>query len=300
MKNILSGLALIICMIGLPILSDAQNNQTPVKTQDLKVGVDTTQTVNAKTYQITTNDGNEFFGTIISQDAKEVLIETKKMGQVSIPKYQIKEMKETTSDVESSPGERFASRYFITTNGLPIKKGDNYILWSWYGPDIQLSVTDHFGVGIMTSWVGIPIIGTAKYSFNLGKNTNMAVGTLVGSGSWAAPKFAMVVPFTAITFGDRKNNINFSGGYGAVWSETEDTGRALFSVAGMVTLSKKASLVFDSFFIPASGETSAISFIMPGFRLQTVKEKFFQFGFAGIIGEGEIIPIPMIQLFQKF
>jgi hypothetical protein len=301
MKNILSGLALIICMIGLPLLSEAQNNQATVKTKDIKVGVDTTQTVNTRTYQITTSDGNEFFGTIISQDSKEVLIETKNMGQVSIPKYQITEIKEMEPGKENGTGERFSTRYFITTNGLPIKKGENYIIWNLYGPDIQFGVTDHLGVGIMTSWVGIPIIGTAKYSFNLGKNTSMSLGTLIGTGSYAAPKFAMVVPFAALTFGDSKRNINFSGGYGAVWTESEDDGRVLLSVAGMTSVSKKASLVFDSFIIPAASHSKSLSIIIPGFRLETNKGKFFQFGFGAVFQKGEnVIPFPMIQLFQHF
>jgi hypothetical protein len=301
MKIILSGIALIICMIGLPILTDAQNNQAPVKTQDLKVGVDTTQTLKAKTYQITTSEGNEFFGTIISQDAKEVLIETKNMGQVSIPKYQITEIKEVESGKENGTGKRFSTRYFITTNGLPIKKGENYIIWNLYGPDIQFGITDHLGVGIMTSWVGIPIIGNVKYSFNLGKDVNMAVGTLVGTGSYAAPKFAMIVPFAALTFGDSKRNINFSGGYGAVWTESEDDGRVLLSVAGMTSVSKKASLVFDSFIIPGASHSKSLSIIIPGFRLETQKGKFFQFGFAAVFQKGEdVVPFPMIQFFQHF
>ena len=117
--------------------------------------IDTTKTMLSKTYVITTAEGNEFLGTISYQDEKEVVIETKTMGKVSIPKYQIKEMKEVTGKEISSggdyiPEQRFASRYFITTNGLPLTKGDNYILWNIYGPDIQFSITDHFGIGIMT------------------------------------------------------------------------------------------------------------------------------------------------------
>ena len=301
MKNILSALVLIICMIGLSISSDAQNSRDLIKTQDLKIGVDTAQTVKAKTYQITTSDGNEFFGTIISQDAKEVLIETKEIGQVSIPKYQITEIKEVEPGKENGTGQRFSTRYFITTNGLPIKKGENYIIWNLYGPDIQFGVTDHLGVGVMTSWIGIPIIGNVKYSFNLGKNTNMAIGTLIGTGSWANPNFGIAVPFAAITFGNSKNNINFSGGYGAVWTESENNGRALLSVAGMTSLGKKVSLVFDSFIIPGTSNTNSLSIIIPGFRLETHKGKFFQFGFATVFEKNsDVIPFPMIQFFQHF
>ena len=234
------------------------------------------------------------------------MIETKNIGQVSIPKHEIKEIREITAAEidgkgEYKPNETFATRYFLSTNGLPIEKGDNYILWNLYGPDIQFSVSDHLGLGIMTSWAGIPIIGTAKYSINLGQKTNMAVGTLLGTGSWANPNFGIAVPFTAFTFGDRKANINFSGGYGAVWTNSHSEGRVLFSVAGMTNIGKKVSLVFDSFIIPATSNSHSFSFFSPGFRIQTSKGKFFQFGFAAIYENSEIqSALPMIQWFRKF
>lgn len=269
--------------------------------------IDTTKTMLNKTYVITTAEGNEFLGTISYQDEKEVVIETKTMGKVSIPKYQIKEMKEVTGKEISSggdyiPEQRFASRYFITTNGLPLTKGDNYILWNIYGPDIQFSITDHFGIGIMTSWIGVPIIGTAKYSFNVGKKTNMAVGALVGTGSWVSPEFGMLVPFTAFTFGDRRNNLNFSAGYGAVWTDEENEGSTLFSVAGIATLGKKVNLVFDSFIVPGSVSRKSFALFIPGIRIQTSKGKFFQYGFAAMLDDGTLQQgvIPMIQWFQKF
>ena len=91
-------------------------------------------------YVITTNDGGTFKGYIISQDAKEVLIDTRDKGQVSIPKYEIREMKEIQQgDLSPTgnylPAEVFATRYFITTNGLPIEKRESYILWNLWGLD---------------------------------------------------------------------------------------------------------------------------------------------------------------------
>lgn len=268
--------------------------------------VDSIQTVPIKTYLITTAEGNEFFGTILYQDTKEVVIETKNLGKVSIPKYQIKELREVKSkDISAGgdyiPEQRFSSRYFITTNGLPLEKGDNYVLWNIYGPDMQFSISDHFGIGIMTSWIGVPIIGTAKYSFNLGKNTNMAVGALLGTGSWSYPEFGLIVPFTALTFGDRRNNINFSAGYGAVWSDEGSDGNMLLSVAGITTIGKKASLVFDSFIIPGTESINSFALFIPGIRIQTSKGKFFQYGFAAVYQKGsKVQAIPMIQWFKSF
>ena len=102
-----------------------------------------------KTYIIFTNDKSEFVGKIISFDQKEVLINTIKLGEISVPTYQIKEIREAKSEDISATGDIlydniFATRYFITTNGLDIKKGDSYVLFNWYGPDIQFGVSDHW------------------------------------------------------------------------------------------------------------------------------------------------------------
>jgi hypothetical protein len=233
-----------------------------------------------KLYLVTKFDGAEFLGNIVSYDARELLIRTQKIGDVYIPKHEIKEIKEVNPEIykEFSGEELFATRYFITTNGLPIKKGENYIQWNLYGPDFQFGVADNFGVGIMTSWAAIPIIINAKYSINLGKNTNMALGLLAGTGSWAAPDFGGVLPFAALTFGNRKNNITFSAGYGALflsndvynpmtYISTKDhftEGRVLLSIAGMAKISPKFSIVFDTFISPIGTERTVTNWVDKG------------------------------------
>lgn len=219
-----------------------------------------------KLYLVTKFDGAEFLGNILSFDAHELLIRTEKIGDVYIPKHEIKSIKEVNPKYykEFSGEELFSTRYFITTNGLPIKKGDNYIQWNIYGPDFQFGIADNIGVGIMTSWAAIPIIANAKYSIPLGEKMNMAFGALVGTGSWAYPDFGGILPFASLTRGTRKNNINFSAGYGALFysntqmnpntnTEYKDhytEGRVLLSLAGMARLSPKFSLVFDTFIAP--------------------------------------------------
>ncbi|MFT6849687.1 MAG: hypothetical protein ACJATA_000485 [Sphingobacteriales bacterium] len=263
-------------------------------------------TSNTETYIIVTNDGGEFIGKIISQDAKDVLIETKDRGQISIPKFQIKLMrivedKELDSQGNIKFDETFATRYFITTNGLPIEKGESYIQWNLYGPDFQFGVAKNFGVGIMTSWFGTPIIGSAKYTYNIAENLNGAVGALVGTGSWALPGFRMALPFTALTFGNRQINANLSAGYGALVNEGDLEGRALFSVASMIRVSNKISVIFDSFITPGGRNNTSFVLIIPGIRYQTSSDKAFQFGFAGLFLDGEAIPlpIPMVQWYRR-
>lgn len=219
-------------------------------------------------FKVEKNDGTKYIGEIVSRDAREVLIRTEELGEIYIPMHEVSNIVEITDQIK--PGqtfkddELFSTRYFITTNGLPIKKGDNYMIWNLWGPDFQFGIADNFGVGVMTTWLAIPIVFSAKYSIELGPKTSMAIGGLAGTGSWALPKFGLAVPYTAFTHGNRTHNISVSLGYGGVFYTRDEynytsgysyekgysEGRFLFSIAGMAKLNQHLSLVFDSFVMP--------------------------------------------------
>ena len=262
---------------------------------------DTTQSKDPKIYVVIKNDGTEFIGKILSRDAREVLILTDRLGEVYIPTHEIKEIRELkpgdmSSGGEYIPDEVFATRYFVTTNGLPIEKGESYIQWNLYGPDFQFGIAENFGLGIMTSWIGVPFIGTAKYSIPVSEKFNIGVGTLLGTGSWIDPDFGLALPFGALTFGDRRTNINFMAGYGAVFFEGENEGQTLLSISGMTKVGRKASLVFDSVIAPGS-----VTVLIPGVRIHLEENKAFQIGFAAAGVEGDFAPvlIPFIQWYRK-
>lgn len=265
---------------------------------------DSTLNSSVKMYVVTKNDGTVFVGKLISQDAREVVLDTKKIGMVAIPKHEIKSIKELqpgelNKDGEYIPDEIFSTRYAFTTNGLPIEKGESYIMWTLLGPDFEFGVGKNFGLGVMTSWVGTPIIGSAKYSFELGKKVHFGLGTLLGTGSWGAPEFGIAMPYGTLTVGDRRRNLTFSGGYGASWDGNSSDGTALFSIAGMTRMGKKASFVFDSFIIPTkSTYIDDIYIFIPSIRLQTRSKGAFQFGAAGIGTGGSFIPIPWLCWFS--
>jgi len=225
-------------------------------------------------------------------------MDSEEVGQIYIPKHEIKEIIEIREGAKAFTGELFSTRYFLTTNGFPVKKGDNYVQWNIFGPDFQFGVADHFGVGIMTSWVGIPIVGTAKYSRELGKNVSGGLGMLAGTGSWAFPEYGLILPFGFLTFGDRINNINFSAGYGALFMEktewtiinrpteystnsveertySDGEGRPLLSVAGMFRLNSKFSFVFDSF-IMLAGQDKIVENIQSRWDEITMKETYYK------------------------
>jgi len=198
---------------------------------------------------------------------------------------------------------------------------------------MQFGVGKNFGLGIMTSWVAVPIIGTAKYSIRLAEKSNLGLGVLLGTGSWSVPKFSLAVPFAAMTFGDRKANITFSGGYGAVTyphdsydasgnytQEKVGEQRVLVSIAFMFKVGRKVSFVFDSILVPPGAdyettmpvwnydpntgnttvttrpvteERPGLSLMVPSLRWQLDNKRAFQFGFTRLAKGGEAVPFPI-------
>jgi len=289
------------------------------------------------TYRITTSDGGEIIGKILTQDEREIYVLTREGKKVYIPQYVIKEMVPLKSSDFNAQGyfvgeDAFATRYFITTNGLAMKKGDHYVKWGLLGPDFNFAVGENLSVGLTTTWVGIPIIGTIKKSWQLNNKMQVAVGALVGSGSWALPSFAGALPFGTVSFGNRSRNIAFSAGYGVGFGDGQSEGRAMTSVAGMIKISNKLSLVFDSFillsgqpvtetntfeireFNPTTNRVESrfvtetytetrpgFALIIPGLRWHQSTGKAFQFGFTVLAADGEAapVPIPTIQWYRK-
>ncbi|MBT3242201.1 MAG: hypothetical protein HN352_03555 [Bacteroidetes bacterium] len=295
--KVLQGLVLVI--IGMMAVSQGGYSQT-----------DTVRLESDRVYVVTKFDGSKFVGKIISRDARDVLVATNTIGMVYIPKHVIRSIREVEPDLLTIDSlmleeEIFSTRYFITTNGLPIDKGESYVQWNIFGPDFQFGLGKNLGVGVMSSWVGIPLIGSIKYAIPVSEKINFGLGALIGSATWADINAGGALPFAVLTYGDRRHNINMSAGYGAIWGDGSIDGSALVSISGMTRIGVNLSLVFDSFIVPRLNfrdmDKKSWFLLIPGIRWQTDNNKAWQFGFGGVITGGKIqpFPIPMIQWFKR-
>ena len=198
-----------------------------------QVTVDSTESestsVEKKYYLIIKNDGSEYYGYVLKDDGREVLIDTESIGKVFIKKSDIKEMR-VVDPPSATNGDKaklangddlrdagpFTTRYYFTTNALPIKKKENYALIHLYGPEVHFALTDNLSLGVMATWIASPIALAAKYSFN-NSNTesdiNFAVGAIVGSGGYLAPQAFGGLYFGTVTKGNRSSNISLSAGF---------------------------------------------------------------------------------------
>lgn len=183
--------------------------------------IQTDSTANTKIYYlIKKSDGNELYGYIISDDGREILLETGHLGKVYINKSDIKEIIDLSQSEIENYGEfretgPFTTRYYFTNNALPIKKDEDYAMLNLYGPEVHFSLSDNFSLGIMATWIASPIALAAKYSFNSKGKTHIALGTIMGSSGYIEQGRAFGgLHWLTITRGDRMSNFSISAGYG--------------------------------------------------------------------------------------
>ena len=184
------------------------------------ISISFAQPDNNKKVVLLTN-GNEYTGTIISDDGREMLFETETVGKIYIKKTDVKSITNYQADdfvildnekVKPNP---FGTRYAFTTNALPIKKKENYYMINLWGPECHFAVADNFNLGVMTTWIGSPFAIAAKYSFQT-KNPklNFSIGEIAGNGGYIDPFSLISLSFGNVTFGDRDRNITLGIGYG--------------------------------------------------------------------------------------
>lgn len=219
-------------------------------------------------------NGKQYSGTILSDDGREVLIETSELGKIYIKKTDIRSISEFKKDEyivvddEMVRSNAFGTRYAFTTNALPIKKKENYYMINLWGPEFHLALADNFNVGVMTSWIGSPLALAAKYSFQT-KNPklNFSIGEILGSGGYIDANSVFSLSFGNVTFGDRDKNLTVGIGYGIFdFNQRENipgtylysrdilsrakpaTKGVIGSLGANVRINSRVSFVFDSMF----------------------------------------------------
>ena len=259
---------------------------------------------NLKYVKIETSDGNEFIGTISSEDAEKLVLKTDKLGEISISKSDIKSQK-TIKVSQIKDGKLWfdnpqATRYFWAPNGYGLKKGEyNYqnidVLWN----QLSYGITDNISIGggvIPLFFFGgapTPIFITPKFSipiikdkFNVGGGA--LIGAILGDGDDVG---GLGIVYALSTFGNRDSNISVSLGYGYVdgeWAESP-----LVNISGLHRVSSRFYLLSENYYIKIDDEALAI--ISFGGRWM-IKKAALDFILAAPIASGmdEIIVIPSI------
>lgn len=254
-----------------------------------------------KVFVVEMTDGNTFTGRIVSSDPREIVIRTADRGDIALPKYNIRSIRELGTE-SLAVEEDFASRYFISTNGIPIREGESYINWTLLGPDIQFGYKDNVGFGLMTTWWASPVLFSMKRTVPLGEKRSAAVGVLAGGNLWGGGQVFGALPYVAGTVGDRNANATVSVGWVALTGSDVNESQLLLSFGGMAAMTRTATFVFDSVILPGGTDPddNPTGYLIPGIRIQTMPKSAFQIGFGGIIADGTTFSAPFLSWFRAF
>ncbi|MDO8367535.1 MAG: hypothetical protein Q7T20_12110 [Saprospiraceae bacterium] len=213
-------------------------------------------------WHITTKDGNDYIGTIVRQDATHVVIRTTSLGEISVPKSQIKIMepvrKEQMVEGEFWYDSPHNTRYFFAPNGYGLRRGEGYYQNTWVLLNqVTYGFSDNFSLGLGTIPIflfgapGVPFWITPKFSMPIKKDKlNLGAGVLyanaIGFDSEAGGGAGMA--YGVLTTGPRDRNLTFGLGYGFAdgdWAEYP-----LVTISGMYRVSRKFSFLTENYLIP--------------------------------------------------
>jgi hypothetical protein len=215
-------------------------------------------------WRIITVDGNEFVGTIEKKDATIIVVTSPIYGELELHTAVINKM-EPVDQKQFKGGELWpdnpqSSRYFWQPNGYGLKKGEGYFQNNWvFFNQVSYGFSNYFSVGLgmmplfLLASPATPVWITPKFSVPVVKDViNVGGGALIASaiGEEADP---LGLVYGVATFGNRNTNLNFGMGYG--FAEGEWGKIPVYTLSGMIRVSRKSYMLMENYLISSDSET---------------------------------------------
>lgn len=275
------------------------------------------ETIDSSLVRIETTDGNEYIGTIVSQDADAIQLQTNTIGTVTIRKSLVASMEPVKkSEIR---GQKYwfdnpyaNTRYFFNTNGYGLSAGEGYYQNAWIVLNqASVGITDHLSIGVgmvptflfslgsgdsytpvwLTPKVTIPVkkdkinlgIG-ALHAFVLGSDGNGSAGLLYGTA----------------TFGPKDHNLSMGLG----WGYSTNGGlsdRPTISVSYIKRRNPKWAFLTENYYISAGDDALVV---LSGGARYMAKKLSIDFGGIAVLTTGsgqDVFPIiPWLSLSVPF
>lgn len=207
-----------------------------------------------KKYIYEFRDGTTIIGTFVKEESGNIYIDDIKGEEVYIPKVMIGQIHEVTSD-NIRDGEYWFpnlhdTRYFFSPSAFGLEQGEGYYSHSyWLLWQAQWGLTDNFSIGGGTTPWGIPSSVNAKYSLNINKDLNAAIGWFyVGNlfGAWGSDNESFInMPYTVITKGSKENNFTVGVGFNLTADLEDPSERTVLNIGGTFRTSRRFAFIFE-------------------------------------------------------
>ncbi len=308
-KSFLSGLLLLLTLV----FADLDSLQAQVDTNWVS------QPDTAELYKVTRFDGHYYVGKITRIDAREIEMVLSYRGPLVIPTYLIQSIirvdkKQLNKEGEYAATENTLGQYVLNANAYSLGKGKLSMGGSIIGPDLTFGITDRLSARFTTTWLMTPALATIDYQIPLREKFNVKLGAMGAWGTWNLPEGGMVMPYLGITFGSREKNVTLTGGYGQLFGWTGPSPVWYSSFSFMNKVNNRWSIVFDSYLSGyeytqqwggwngnrSETYTEYNGMMALAARIDNNKGGHFQFGGGMVNVDGELLPLPVLQFFQRF
>ena len=219
-------------------------------------------------YQVETTDGNVFIGTLVSEDDEEVVLNTERLGTVSIARVDIERMTAIDPDRFRDGAYWFenpqSTRYFFAPNAIGLPEGGGYYQNTWiFLNNVNVGVSDNISIGAGT--VPIFLLGASVFPFWLlpkasisvpNSNVHLAAGAVIGGVLGEESGGASLV-YGVSTLGTRDTNLSIGLGYGYAGSEWSST--PTLTLSGMTRIGRTTYLITENYVFPGSDVAGVIS-----------------------------------------
>lgn len=258
-------------------------------------------------YRVTLLDGQFRYGFLIRENEWEVVLRTKRLGDVSIPKQTVESIMPYQNPKNTDRRDPLCSnRYFLMSSAEPIDPGDHYVLINLWGPELQMGVVPGLTASLQTTWIANPILAGIRYGHLIKPYLHVGSGLLFGGDLFQGGKGNIFLPTATATLGDRRYNLSVNLGRLHVTEQPQLRG-TFMSTGGFVAVSDRLGVLFEA------GRLSGgkASLLMPGVRWQRRRGGHIQLAAVGLsysdspaAGSGEspnkLIRFPFISWIRRF
>jgi len=229
-------------------------------------------------YRVTLLDGQFRYGYLIRENEWEVVLRTKRLGDVSIPKQTVESIVPYRDPKATDRRDPIISnRYFLMSSAEPIDPGDHYVLINLWGPELQMGVASGFTASVQTTWIANPLLVGLRYGYSVKPHLHVGAGVLYGGDLFQRGNGSIFLPTVTVTLGDRRYNLSVNLGQLHV-SQQARLGGTFMSTGGFVAVSDRLGLLFEAGQL--SGGRAGI--LMPGVRWQRRRGGYIQLAAVGL------------------
>lgn len=229
-------------------------------------------------YRVTLLDGQFRYGYLIRENEWEVVLRTKRLGDVSIPKQTVESIMPYRDPKATDRRDPIISnRYFLMSSAEPIDPGDHYVLINLWGPELQMGVASGFTASVQTTWIANPLLVGLRYGYSLKPYLHVGAGLIYGGDIFQRGNGNIFLPTATATLGDRRYNLSVNLGQLHVSQQARLRG-TFMSTGGFVAVSDRLGVLFEAGRLSGGGA----SLLMPGVRWQRQRGGYIQLAAVGL------------------